>query len=49
MPAKNDDAVGLVNRVDWFAGKPRSNRAIVCNEHKKARLAGLFLFGPRNQ
>ncbi len=23
---KNDDAVDLTHRSDWFAGKPRSNR-----------------------
>jgi hypothetical protein len=27
LPAKNDDAVHLQNRVAIFAGKPRSNRA----------------------
>jgi hypothetical protein len=25
LPAKNDNAVGLVYRGAWFAGKPRSN------------------------
>ena len=26
MPAKNDNAVFLMDRGDWFAGKPRSYR-----------------------
>ncbi|KFE52193.1 hypothetical protein, partial [Pseudomonas syringae] len=30
MPAKNDDAVGLMNRGVWFAGKPRSNGKLSC-------------------
>ncbi|MGV6395795.1 hypothetical protein ACTUVN_000853 [Pseudomonas caspiana] len=28
MPAKNDDAVCLIHRINSFAGKPRSNRSV---------------------
>lgn len=31
LPAKNDDAECLANRGVWFAGKPRSNRAVYSN------------------
>jgi hypothetical protein len=28
LPAKNDNAVYLFDRGDWFAGKPRSNKLL---------------------
>jgi hypothetical protein len=41
--AMNDDAVCLMNRVGWFAGKPRSNRyttkPVGAHEQREAAMA----------
>ncbi|MDN3223176.1 hypothetical protein [Pseudomonas nunensis] len=39
MPAKNDDALYLIDRAAWFAGKPRSYK-----EHVGAACTDLVVF-----
>ena len=37
MPAKNDNAVSLLNRVTFFAGKPRSYKSLRFDAEPEAR------------
>jgi hypothetical protein len=47
LPAKNDNAVFLVHRVDYFAGKPRSNSYLMraCPPAKKEEAPMLRIRG----